>query len=71
MEAFLESVNWTVVGGAAAALLQFALAVAVILRVILTRHPPSAALAWIILTTILPYVGFILYVTIGERPIVT
>lgn len=69
MEAFLESVNWAVVGGAAAAFLQFALAVAVILRVILTRHPPSAALAWIILTTILPYVGFILYVTIGERPI--
>ena len=69
MEALFDSVNWAVVGGAVAALLQVALAASVILRVILTRHPPSAALAWILLTVILPYVGFFLYLTIGEKPI--
>lgn len=66
---FLNSINWAVAGGAFAAVLQAALAIAVILRVILTRHPPSSALAWIILTIVLPYVGFFLYLTIGEKPL--
>lgn len=41
----------------------------VILRVILTRHPPGSAFAWILLTIVLPYVGFLLYLILGERPI--
>ena len=55
--------------GAAAVVLQFVLALSVILRVIFTRHPPGSAFAWILLTVALPYVGFILYVMLGERPI--
>ena len=41
----------------------------VVLRVILTRHPPGSSFAWILLTTILPFIGFALYVWLGERPI--
>ena len=55
--------------GLLAALVQLAIIVGTILRVILTRHPPGSAFAWILLTTILPYAGFALYLMFGERPI--
>ena len=55
--------------GLFAALLQLVILIGTILRVILTRHPPGAAFAWILLTTILPYFGFMLYLMFGERPI--
>lgn len=60
---------WMALLGAVAVLLQLLLTLAVILRVILTRHPPGSSFAWILLTTILPYIGFVLYVWLGERPI--
>lgn len=41
----------------------------VIVRVILTRHPPGSSFAWILLTIVLPYIGFILYLSLGERPL--
>lgn len=43
--------------------------IGVIVRVILTRHPPGSSFAWILLTIILPYIGFILYLSLGERPL--
>lgn len=49
--------------------LQFALIVGVTLRVILTRHPPGSSFAWILLTVVVPYFGFLLYLMMGERPI--
>ena len=52
-----------------AALVQFGIIISVILRVMLTRHPPGSAFAWILITTLLPYFGFILYLLFGERPI--
>lgn len=55
--------------GSFAALLQLLIVAAVTLRVMLTRHPPGSAFAWILLTAILPYVGFVLYLLFGERPI--
>ncbi len=60
---------WIAAVGAGAVALQIFLALSVILRVIMTRHPPGSAFAWIMLTVALPYVGFFLYVMIGERPI--
>ncbi|MDO5530504.1 cardiolipin synthase [Sutterella sp.] len=54
---------------ALAALAQLIIVTGVIVRVILTRHPPGSAFAWILLTTILPYGGFLLYLVFGERPI--
>lgn len=69
----LESLSngnfWLGLLGAAAVVLQLLLAAGVTLRVILTRHPPGSSFAWILLTTILPYVGFFLYVLFGERPV--
>ena len=61
---FSEPINLV---GLAAVLLQLALTVGVILRVMLTRHPPGSSFAWILLTTIVPYFGFILYLLFGER----
>lgn len=55
--------------GAAAIILQICLAVGVILRVMLTRHPPGSSFAWILITVILPYVGFILYLFFGEKTV--
>lgn len=55
--------------GATAAVVQIGIIVCVILRVILTRHPPGSSFAWILITTLLPYGGFILYLLFGERPI--
>ena len=52
-----------------AAGLQLLIVLGVLLRVVLTRHPPGSAFAWILLTTILPFVGFLLYLVLGERPI--
>ncbi len=54
---------------ALAIFIQVALIVGVTLRVILTRHPPGSSFAWILLTVALPYVGFGLYLMLGERPI--
>ena len=53
--------------GWCAVLLQISLTVGVILRVMLTRHPPGSSFAWILLTAILPYAGFVLYLLFGER----
>lgn len=64
-----SSLQWAALFGAMAVALQFILAAAVILRVVLTRHPPGSSLAWILLTLILPYVGFFLYLTFGEKPL--
>lgn len=47
---------------------QFFIVVSVVIRVILTRHPPGSSFAWILLTVVLPYVGFFLYLMLGERP---
>lgn len=70
LQSLLSSGNfWLAVVGAVAFVLQATLALSVILRVIMTRHPPGSAFAWIMLTVALPYVGFFLYVMIGERPI--
>ena len=55
--------------GIAAVAIQFALVTAVVLRVMLTRHPPGSSFAWILLTVILPYVGFFLYLVLGEKTI--
>lgn len=52
-----------------AALLQFAILTGVVLRVMLTRHPPGSSFAWILLTAVLPYLGFVLYLMFGERPV--
>ena len=69
LESLINQDFWVTLAGAAAVLLQFVLTASVILRVILTRHPPGSSIAWILLVTILPYIGFILYVWLGERPI--
>ena len=53
--------------GWCAVLLQISLTIGVILRVMLTRHPPGSSFAWILLTAILPYAGFVLYLLFGER----
>lgn len=53
--------------GIIAALIQAGLIIGVTLRVMLTRHPPGSAFAWILLTVILPYGGFFLYLLLGER----
>lgn len=66
MASFIDSISlW----GLVAALLQLTIIAGVILRVMLTRHPPGSSFAWILITTILPYVGFLLYLMFGERPI--
>ena len=38
-------------------------------RVILTRHPPGSSFAWLLLVAVLPVIGFVGYLLIGERPI--
>jgi cardiolipin synthase len=38
-------------------------------RVILTRHPPGSSFAWLLLVGVVPVVGFVGYLLIGERPI--
>lgn len=55
--------------GAAAAAFYMLITAGVALRVMLTRHPPGSAFAWILLTAVVPYVGFLLYLLFGERPI--
>lgn len=37
-------------------------------RVMLTRHPPGSSFAWLLITTSIPLLGFLLYIFIGERP---
>ncbi|UCH49861.1 MAG: cardiolipin synthase [Betaproteobacteria bacterium] len=41
--------------------------IAVSLRVIVKRRPPGVSLAWLILVIVLPYVGAVLYLLMGER----
>ena len=53
--------------GLGAVILQVSLTIGVVLRVMLTRHPPGSSFAWILLTAVLPYVGFVLYLLFGER----
>lgn len=69
MTELLASLNTVTLWGAVAVVIQAGLTLGVVLRVILTRHPPASSLAWIVLTLALPYVGFILYLLIGEKPI--
>lgn len=69
MTELLASLNTVSLWGAVAVVIQAGLTLGVVLRVILTRHPPASSLAWIVLTLALPYVGFILYLLIGEKPI--
>ena len=52
-----------------AMMIQFGIITGVTLRVMLTRHPPGSAFAWIIITSVIPYVGFVLYLMFGERPL--
>ncbi len=52
-----------------AALLQLTIVLGVTLRVMLTRHPPGSAFAWILITAVIPYAGFLLYLMFGERPL--
>ena len=42
---------------------------AVGVRVMLSRHAPGSSFAWLLLTAVLPGVGAIAYLLIGERPI--
>jgi len=65
----ISTTEWTALIGVFLAVLQLILAAAVVLRVIFTRHPPGSSMAWIFLASVLPYVGFILYVMFGERSI--
>ncbi len=39
------------------------------IRIIWVRRPPGVALAWILIVTIVPFVGLAAYFLIGERPI--
>ncbi len=41
--------------------------IAVSSRVIVKRRPPGVSLAWLILVIVLPYVGAVLYLLMGER----
>ena len=50
-----------------AAALQLALVLGVIIRVTLTRHPPGSSFAWILITLSVPYIGFFLYLLLGEQ----
>ena len=61
-------INWTF-GSLFLVGLQFVLIAGVTLRVILTRHPPGSSFAWILLTVVVPFFGFLLYLMMGERPI--
>ena len=69
LESLINQDFWVTLAGAAAVLLQFLLTAGVILRVILTRHPPGSSFAWILLVTILPYIGFILARRAPHRPL--
>lgn len=39
------------------------------IRIIWVRRPPGVALAWILIVSILPFVGLLAYFMVGERPI--
>jgi cardiolipin synthase len=49
------------------ALLHFTVFVSVTLRVLARRNPPGVAMAWILLVLLVPVVGMVLYVMVGER----
>ena len=49
------------------ALSHLAVFVAVTLRVLARRSPPGVAMAWILMVLLVPVVGLVLYVMIGER----
>ena len=53
----------------AATALHVIVVAAVILRVIWVRRPAGSAYAWMLLVTVLPLVGLVLYLLVGERPI--
>jgi len=57
----LEIASWV------AAAVQLTLVTGVILRVMLTRHPPGSSFAWILITVLVPYIGFLLYLLLGEK----
>ncbi|UCH40002.1 MAG: cardiolipin synthase [Gammaproteobacteria bacterium] len=48
-------------------LLDIGIVVSIMLRVIVKRRPPGVSLAWLILVILLPYVGAVLYLLVGER----
>jgi cardiolipin synthase len=39
------------------------------IRIIWVRRPPGVAMAWILIVSILPFVGLLAYFMVGERPI--
>ena len=39
------------------------------IRIIWVRRPSGVALAWILIVSILPFVGLLAYFMVGERPI--
>lgn len=49
--------------------LHVAVVAAVGVRVMLSRHAPGSSFAWLLLTAVLPAVGALAYLLIGERPI--
>jgi cardiolipin synthase len=49
--------------------LHIAVVAGVGVRVVLTRHAPGSSFAWLLLTAVLPGVGALVYLLIGERPI--
>lgn len=48
-------------------LLHFTLVISFALRVIMRRMPVGASLAWLLVLSLLPYLGAVLYVLFGER----
>lgn len=64
-----ESLSHYTLWGLVAAFIQLSITVGVILRVMLTRHPPGSSFAWILITGMIPFAGFVLYLIFGERPI--
>lgn len=43
--------------------------ISISLRVLMRRRPPGSAAAWLLLVVLLPYIGAVLYLLIGERPL--
>ena len=54
---------------AAGAVLQVVVVGTVGLRVIWVRRPAGSAFAWLLLVSVLPFAGLVLYLLFGERPI--
>jgi len=62
----LDSLSWL---GIAATATHILLVVVIATRVLQRRRAPGSAAAWLLLVIVLPYVGALLYLLIGERPL--